>query len=94
MIRGKEHDARVRVAIVDCKVCLDMNGWERPSSKAMSRVWVTDCDSLCEHRISPEAMHVDDNRLEIDLVGLRQYVWERDGERAEIADGSSGDYPR
>ena len=94
MIRGKEHGAKIRAAIVDCKGYLDTNDWERSSNRAMSHAWVGDCDPLYEHLVSPKANHVDNKRLEIDLVGLRQYVWERDGERTEIADSSSGDYPR
>eukprot|EP00973_Karenia_brevis_P082860 11488617-Karenia_brevis.AAC.1 len=32
--------------------------------------------------------------LSIDLMALRQQIWEREGERTEEVDHSSGDYPR
>ena len=28
------------------------------------------------------------------MLALRQYVWERNGERTQVVDMSSGDYPR
>ena len=60
----------------------------------MGHVWFTDCDSLYEHLISPKSNSVDNKRLAIDLMALRQYVWERNGERTEYIEHSSGDYPR
>ena len=33
-------------------------------------------------------------RLAIDLKALRQSVWERAGERTDVVDSTSGDYPR
>ena len=60
----------------------------------MSHVWLTDCDSLYEHLVSPRFTLVDNKRLAVDLKALRQYVWERNGERKEELDSSSGDHPR
>ena len=37
---------------------------------------------------------IDNKRLGIDLMVLRQQVWERNGERTPEVDHSSGDYPR
>ena len=59
----------------------------------MSHVWLTDCDSLYEHLISPKMTQVANKRLAIDLKDLRQQVWERAGERTEEVDSTSGDYP-
>ena len=60
----------------------------------MSHVWLTDCDSLYEHLISPKMKQVANKRLAIDLKALRQQVWERAGERTDVVDSTSGDYPR
>ena len=55
---------------------------------------MTDCDSLYEHLVSSKYNPVENKRLTIDLTGLRQLVWERDGERTEYVDHSCGDYLR
>ena len=66
-----------------------------PSSiENMLHVWLTDCDSLYEHFISPRLSIIDNKRLAIDLMALRQLVWERSGERTQYIDHGSGDYPR
>ena len=94
MLRGTEQGARIRAAIVDARGLLDTTRWEDTSSDNMSHVWVTDCESLYENIISPKMNSVDNKRLAIDLSALRQLVWERDGERTQIADSTRGDYPR
>ena len=94
MAKGTEQGARLRAAIVDCKGKLNMSQWEDSSAQHMSHVWVTDCDSLYEHLIAEKANHVDNKRLAIDLLAMRQLIWERGGERTEIVDSSCGDYPR
>ena len=94
MIRGTEAGTRLRAAIVDIKGQLDVRNWEESASRHMGHVWITDCDSLYEHLISPKFNSIDNKRLAIDLMALRQQVWERDGERTLYVDHSSGDYPR
>ena len=37
---------------------------------------------------------IQNKRLAIDLMALRQQIWERDGERTLEVDHSCGDYPR
>ena len=37
---------------------------------------------------------IENKRLAIDLMALRQQIWERDGERTLEIDHSCGDYPR
>ena len=54
---------------------------------------MTDCESLYEHLASPKFNPIDDKRLAIDMLALRQYVWERNGKRTQVVDTSSGDYP-
>ena len=42
----------------------------------MKHVWFTDCDSLNTYLVNPVAAGCEDKRLEIDLEGLREYLWE------------------
>ena len=60
----------------------------------MGHIWLTDCDSLYEHLMSSKFNSIENKRLAIDLMALRQQVWERNGERTLEVDHSSGDYPR
>ena len=94
LTRGVEAGVRLRAAIVDMRGKLNLKDWEQSSSSQMGHVWFTDCDSLYEHLISPKNNSVDNKRLAIDLMALRQYVWERNGERTQYIEHSSGDYPR
>ena len=73
---------------------LDFRNWEESASKAMGHVWLTDCDSLYEHLMSQRLNAIENKRLAIDLMALRQQIWERDGERTLEVDHSCGDYPR
>jgi hypothetical protein len=90
----KKQGARIRAAIVDAKGLLDMRRWEETSVEHMGHIWFTDCDKLYEHLISSGSKQVDNKRLAIDLAALRQLIWERAGERTDVIDTSSGDYPR
>ena len=94
MIKGTEAGARIRAAIVDMKGKLNMADWEGSSADVMGHVWMTDCDSLYEHLISTKHNSVDNKRLNVDLMALRQLVWERGNERQEFVDHSRGDFPR
>ena len=60
----------------------------------MGHIWLTDCESLYEHLASLRLSAIENKRLAIDLMALRQQIWERDGERTFEVDHSSGDYPR
>ena len=94
LTKGVEAGMRLRAAIVDMRGKLNIHDWEESSSSQMGHVWMTDCDSLYEHLISPKNNSVDNKRLAIDLMALRQYVWERNGERSQYIEHSNGDYPR
>jgi hypothetical protein len=94
LCKGVEAGTRLRAAIVDMKGQLDIKDWEESASGKMGHVWMTDCESLYEHLISPKANTIDNKRLAIDLLYLRQLVWERNGERTQYIDHSSGDFPR
>ena len=94
MIKGTEAGTRIRAAIVDMMGKLDMKDWENSAAQAMGHVWMTDCDSLYEHLMSQRLNTIENKRLAIDLMALRQQIWERDGERTLTVDHSCGDYPR
>ena len=96
MINGTERGTRLRAAVVDCKGQLDMKNWEASAAEGMAHVWITDCDSLYEHLVSTKHKQVENKRLAIDLLALRQQIWERDDneERTGEVDHSKGDYPR
>ena len=94
MIKGTEAGIRIRAAIVDMKGELVMRNWEETASQAMGHVWMTDCESLYQHLMSQRLNQVENKRLAIDLMGLRQQIWERNGERTLEIDHSCGDYPR
>ena len=94
MIKGTEAGARIRAAIVDMKGKLDMKNWEETASAEMGHCWMTDCDSLYEHLMSQKFNTIENKRLAIDVMGLRQQIWERSGERTLEIDHSCGDYPR
>lgn len=94
MIKGTEAGARIRATIVDMKGKLNMSDWETSAANEMGHVWMTDCDSLYEHLMSQKFNMVENKRLGIDLMALRQQIWERNGERTLEIDHSCGDYPR
>ncbi len=79
LIRGTEAGTRIRAAIVDMKGKLDMRNWEDTAAREMGHVWMTDCDSLYEHLMSQRFNTIENKRLGIDLMALRQQIWERDG---------------
>ena len=94
MIKGTEAGVRIRAAIVDMMGKLDMRNWEETAARNMGHIWMTDCDSLYEHLMSQRLNTIENKRLAIDLMALRQQIWERDGERTLEIDHSCGDYPR
>ena len=71
-----------------------MRDWEASATRAMGHIWMTDCDSLYEHLVAPRLNTIENKRLGIDLMALRQQIWERDGERTQSIDDTCGDYPR
>ena len=94
LTNGTESGARIRAAIVVARGKLDHRNWELSASENMSHVWLTDCDSLYEHLISPSTKQVANKRLAIGLKAQRQSLWERVGERTDVVDSTSGDDTR
>jgi len=54
MIKGTEAGERIRAAIVDMRGQLDFRNWEESASSQMGHCWMTDCESLYEHLVSPK----------------------------------------
>ena len=61
------------------------NNWEDNCAATKRHLWLTDCQSLHDYITNPAAAGTEDKRLEIDLEGLREYIW-------EFPDGSIKDY--
>ncbi len=90
LIRASEAGIRLSAAIVDVKGKFDWSNGEESGSNEMGHCWMTDCDSLYEHLMSPRLNTIDNKRLQIDLAALRQQIWERGGERSLEVDHSCG----
>ena len=89
-----EHGLRTRATIVGMRGQLNIRQWEETASAAMGHVWLTDCESLFAHLISPNTKVVDNKRLAIDLSALKQLIWDNRDDCDEEVDGSKGDFPR
>ena len=94
LIGATEAGTRLRAAIVDMKGKFDLRNWEERGANEMGHCWMTDCDSLYEHLMSQRLNSIVNKRLAIDLMALRQQIWEREGEAPLEVDHSCGDYPR
>ena len=44
----------------------------------MQHLWLSDCRSLVDHLHNPTLNTVSDKRLSIDLIALRQIIWQTD----------------
>ena len=94
LTKGTEAGTRIRACIVDAQGKLDIKNWEETAALEMGHIWFTDCDSLYEHLVSVKMNQIENKRLRIDMMSLRQQIWERGGERSETLDYMRGDYPR
>ena len=59
--------------------------WEENSAATMKHLWMAACESPHSYLTNPAAAGTEDKRLEIDLEGLREYLW-------EYPDGTLKDY--
>ena len=66
--------------------------WEDTCAKTKRHLWMTDCQSLHDYVNNPNPAGTEDKRLEIDLEGLREYVWEHpDGSLRDTLDEDQHD---
>ena len=82
---GSEHADVLRAAVVDCRFPINLKRWELESIRAMTGVWITDCDSAVSvlHRVGP--IKTADKRLGIEFTGMRQNIWRTKGEHIGCA---------
>ena len=73
LTEGVEVGAEIRAAVVDMQEKLDLRNWEQSSAMKMGHVWMTDCDPLYEHLISPKNSSVDNKRLAVDRLSDNWY---------------------
>ena len=76
MCTGTGVGIKMRTAIAEMRGLRDDENRSESCAKAMNHVWLTDCESLHSFLINPVAAPVEDKRLEIDLLDLRQLLWE------------------
>ena len=91
---GVESGMRLRAGIVDMRDLLDMKHWESSSASSMRHLWMVDCRSLTDHLQKEHFTKVTDKRLAVELLALRQLLWERNGEVQETIDANTGDSVR
>ena len=92
---GTECAARLRAAYADLRGLLDIKKWEATSADAIKHLWLTDCNSLESYLKNPASAGCEDKRLEVDLEGLRQLLWEnRDGSLKEQLEDNQQDKVR
>ena len=65
---------------------LNMRNWEESAAEQMGHCWMTDCESLYEHLMSQRLNSIENKRLAIDLMALRQQIWERSGDMKPTAE--------
>ena len=84
--------ACIRAALFDMKSELYMNQWDQSASDSMGHVLLTDRHFLYGHLMSPQPVAIEDTRLAIDLMALRQQIWNLDGERKLEVDSTCVDH--
>jgi hypothetical protein len=81
LLLGSEEAEHLRVVLYAIKdPALHRPGWIVSAQDSICVDWYTDCRSLHQH-VNQEGLHVvTDKRLAIDLSGIRQQAWRREGE--------------
>ena len=76
MLYATEASDRIRAVITEIRGKFQKRDWEAVCAQEVNSVWLTDCQSLYDYIINPIAAGTEDKRLEIDLEGLRENLWE------------------
>ncbi len=84
MTYGQEVGVHLRAVLTEISGRFEQKNWEDKCAKDFRHAWFTDCRSLYDYLCNPVAAGCEDKRLEIDLEGLCEYLW-------EFADGSPKD---
>ena len=78
MLSGTEMGDRLRAIICECKGMLpDIREWQSVCSQNMRHLWLSDCESLVSHLKNPKNERLENVRLSIDILGLKQMLWEK-----------------
>jgi hypothetical protein len=95
MLYATETADNLRAVISCLRNQFESKDWEYNVRRQLRNVWMTDCQSLYDYLVNPIPSSCEDKRLEIDLQGLRESLWERaDGSiKDEITDDQT-DKPR
>ena len=91
---GVESGLRLRAVIVEARGLLDLRSWETSAAAQMRHLWLSDCRSLVDHLKKAHFTLPTDKRLAVELLALRQLLWERNGAMQESILQDSGDMIR
>ena len=84
MIAAVDSGDRLRAMICGMKGQLVMKDWESSIRKTLKHMWLSDCESLVSHLKNPKDEKLSNSRLSIDIVGLKQHLWNKaDGTQYE-----------
>ena len=89
MIYATEASDNLRAVISSLKGLFKQQSWEYEVSSQLRNLWLTDCQSLRDYLVNPIRAGCEDKRLEIDLDGLREDLWEY--ESGELKDSIEED---
>ena len=80
-----ESGDRLRAIICELRGQLpSLKGWHEESQKKMRHLWVSDCRSLSDHLNNQQVNKVADKRLMIELMSMRQQLWENEIETPQL----------
>ena len=95
MIYGTEASTYIRAVLSSLRGQFERKDWENLVQQQMRGVWFTDCQSLHDYLVNTTAAGCEDKRLEIDLEGLRENLWEyADGSIKDSIEEQQYDKPR
>ena len=75
MTYGTEAGVLMRAAMAKITGQFTKENWEEHCAKTRRHLWLTDCQSLHDYLVNPIAADTEDKRLQVDLEGLREYLW-------------------
>ena len=76
MIQATEASDNLRATISSLRGLFKRKDWEYEVASQLPNLWLTDCQSLHDYLVNPIRAGCEDKRLEIDLDGLREDLWE------------------
>ena len=84
MITGSDNGDKLRAAICSAYDRLDRHKWEESCARQMIHVWLSDCNALVSHVLSPKDERLENTRLSLDITMLKARLWtDPDGQTYE-----------